>query len=138
MRKKLIVLSHPQRKANKKSTLPFLFFSVFLPESDLVMSQLVDDVLDIVAQKAMIDRARLSPEAKLSDLQISSLDVVEIVFALEDKFEVQIPFNANSTNMEFETVGQVVTIVEKLILAKKEGRIISEADLFPKKENPAA
>lgn len=102
------------------------------------MSQLVDDVLDIVAQKAMIDRARLSPEAKLSDLQISSLDVVEIVFALEDKFEVQIPFNANSTNMEFETVGQVVTIVEKLILAKKEGRIISEADLFPKKENPAA
>ena len=102
------------------------------------MSQLVDEVLDIVAQKAMIDRAKLSPDAKLSDLQISSLDVVEIVFALEDKFQVQIPFNANSTNMEFETVGEVVTIVEKLILAKKEGRIISEADLFPKKDKPAA
>ena len=102
------------------------------------MSQLVDEVLDIVAQKAMIDRAKLSPDAKLSDLQISSLDIVEIVFALEDKFQVQIPFNANSTNMEFETVGEVVTIVEKLIVAKKEGRIVSEAELFPKKDKPAA
>ena len=102
------------------------------------MSQLIDEVLDIVAQKAMIDRAKLSPDAKLSDLQISSLDIVEIVFALEDKFQVQIPFNANSTNMEFETVGEVVTIVEKLIVAKKEGRIVSEAELFPKKDKPAA
>ncbi|MBY0428937.1 MAG: acyl carrier protein [Alphaproteobacteria bacterium] len=102
------------------------------------MSQLVDEVLDIVAQKAMIDRTKLSPDAKLSDLQISSLDVVEIVFALEDKFQVQIPFNANSTNMEFETVGEVVTIVEKLIVAKKESRIVSEAELFPKKNKPAA
>lgn len=102
------------------------------------MSQLVDEVLDIVAQKAMIDRAKLSPDAKLADLQISSLDVVEIVFALEDKFQIQIPFNANSTNMEFETVGEVVTIVEKLIVAKKEGRIVTEAELFPKKDKPAA
>lgn len=102
------------------------------------MSQIIDDILDIVAQKAMIDRAKLSPEARLADLQISSLDVVEIVFALEDKFEIQIPFNANSTNMEFTTVGEVIAVVEKLIVAKKEGRILTEADLFPKKEAPPA
>jgi acyl carrier protein len=81
----------------------------------------------------MIERAKLSPEARLSDLQISSLDIVEIVFALEDKFQIQIPFNANSTSMEFETVGEVITVVEKLITAQKEGRILSEAELFPKK-----
>ncbi len=101
------------------------------------MSQTTDEILDIVAQKAMIDRAKLSPEAKLADLQISSLDVVEIVFALEDKFQIQIPFNANSTNMEFQTVGEVIGVVEKLIQAKKEGRILTEADLFPNK-TPAA
>lgn len=102
------------------------------------MSQQIDEILDIVAQKAMIDRAKLSPEAKLSDLQISSLDVVEIVFALEDKFQIQIPFNANSTSMEFNTVGEVIAVVEKLIHAKAEGKILTEADLFPKKEAPAA
>jgi len=31
-------------------------------------------------EKAMVDRAKLVPEAKLSDLNISSLDMVEIVF----------------------------------------------------------
>jgi acyl carrier protein len=98
------------------------------------MSQLTDEILDIVAQKAMVDRSKLSMEAKLSDLQISSLDVVEIVFALEDKFQISIPFNANSTNMEFERVSEVVTAVEKLIAAKKEGRTLSEAELFPKKD----
>ena len=97
------------------------------------MSQFIDDILDIVAQKAMIERAKLSPEARLADLQISSLDIVEIVFALEDKFQIQIPFNANSTSMEFETVGEVITVVEKLIAAQKEGRVLSEAELFPKK-----
>lgn len=101
-------------------------------------SEQVNDILDIVAQKAMIDRARLTPEAKLADLQIASLDVVEIVFALEDKFQIQIPFNANSTNMEFETVGEVIAVAEKLIAAKKEGRILSEAELFPKKDKPPA
>src|ERR1700749_3850614 len=100
------------------------------------MSQLTDEILDIVAQKAMVDRSKLSLEAKLSDLQISSLDVVEIVFALEDKFSIQIPFNANSTSVEFETVGEVVSAVEKLINAKKEGRTLTEAELFPKKEKP--
>jgi acyl carrier protein len=98
------------------------------------MSQITDEILDIVAQKAMVDRSKLSMDAKLSDLQISSLDIVEIVFALEDKFQVQIPFNANSTNMEFERVGEVVAAVEKLIAAKKEGRTLSEAELFPKKD----
>jgi acyl carrier protein len=102
------------------------------------MSQLTDEILDIVAQKAMVDRSKLSLSARLADLQISSLDVVEIVFALEDKFSIQIPFNANSTSVEFETVGEVVTAVEKLINAKKEGRTLSEAELFPKKEKPPA
>jgi acyl carrier protein len=101
------------------------------------MSQLSDEILDIVAKKAMIDRARLSLDAKLTDLQISSLDVVEIVFALEDKYEIQIPFNANSTSVEFNNVGEVVGIVEKLIQAKREGKILTEADLFPPKPRAA-
>ncbi len=101
------------------------------------MSPLTDEILDIVAQKAMVDRSRLAPGARLSDLQISSLDVVEIVFALEDRFQIQIPFNANSSNVEFETVNEVVTAVEKLIQAKADGRTLSEAELFPGKQKAA-
>ncbi len=80
---------------------------------------LTNDILDVIAVKAMVDRDKLALEAKLTDLNISSLDVVEIVFALEDKFGVELPFNANSQSQEFNTLGQVVALVEKQIALKK-------------------
>lgn len=80
---------------------------------------LLNDILDIIAVKAMVDREKLKPDAKLTDLNISSLDVVEIVFALEDKFQIELPFNANAQNQEFETLGQVIALVEKQIQAKQ-------------------
>lgn len=78
----------------------------------------IDEILDIVAQKAMIDRSKLTAEAKLSDLSVSSLDMVEVVFALEDKFGIEMPFNANTSASEFTTVGDVIALVKKQLAAK--------------------
>jgi acyl carrier protein len=78
----------------------------------------IDEILDIVAQKALIDRSKLSPDVKLTDLNVSSLDMVEVVFALEDKFGVQLPFNANTSSGEVQTVGDVVAMVEKQLANK--------------------
>ena len=45
-----------------------------------------------------------------------SLDVIEIIFALEKKYDVAIPFNANeSAALAFETIGQVAEAVSKLV-----------------------
>jgi acyl carrier protein len=82
------------------------------------MSQM-DEVLDIVAQKAMLDRSKLTPDASLADLQVSSLDMVEIIFELEDKFGIQLPFNANTNADDFKTVGDVIALVEKQLAGKK-------------------
>ena len=79
----------------------------------------IDEILDIVAQKALIDRSKLTRDAKLADLNVSSLDMVEVMFALEDKFGIELPFNANTNANEFETVGDVITLVEKQLAAKK-------------------
>lgn len=81
----------------------------------------IDEILDIVAQKAMLDRSKLTRDAKLRDLNVSSLDMVEVMFALEDKFGVELPFNANTNASEFETVGDVIALVEKQQIAKKAG-----------------
>jgi acyl carrier protein len=86
----------------------------------MTMSQ-IDEILDIVAQKAMIDRNKLTPSAKLSDLNVSSLDMVEVVFALEDKFGITLPFNANTSATEFETVQDVITLVEKQMATRATG-----------------
>lgn len=79
---------------------------------------LTNEILDVIAAKAMVERNTLDLAAKLSDLSISSLDIVEIVFALEDKYNVELPFNANAQNQEFETLGQVVNLVEQQIKLK--------------------
>lgn len=72
----------------------------------------LDDILTIVAQKAMIDRTQLTPETKLSDLNVSSLDMVEVVFAIEDKYGISLPFNANTNAGSLRTVGDVIALVE--------------------------
>ncbi len=82
-------------------------------------SALTNEILDVIAAKAMVDREKLALDAKLTDLNISSLDVVEIVFALEDKYAIELPFNANSQNEEFQTLGQVVGLVEQQITLKQ-------------------
>ena len=79
----------------------------------------IDEILDIVAKKAMIDRARLTPDAKLGDLNVSSLDMVEVMFALEERYGIELPFNANTNAEDFETVGDVIASVEKQLAEKQ-------------------
>ena len=85
------------------------------------MSQ-IDEILDIVAQKASIERGKLTLDASLADLQVSSLDMVEVIFALEDKFGIELPFNANTNADDLKTLGDVVAMVEKQLAANKAKR----------------
>jgi acyl carrier protein len=78
----------------------------------------IDQILDVVAAKTGIDRKRLVPEAKLAELDVSSLDMVEVMFALEEKFGIELPFNANTSAAEFDTVGDVIAGVEKQMAQK--------------------
>jgi acyl carrier protein len=48
------------------------------------------DLLGLIAEAALIDRGKLVREATLSDLGISSLDVITMLFELEEKYGVLI------------------------------------------------
>ena len=48
------------------------------------------DLLDLFAHEAALERAKLVPEATLADLGISSLDLVTLLFELEQKYGVVI------------------------------------------------
>ena len=69
------------------------------------MATVESDIFDIIAEKAAVERDKIVSDAKLQDLAIESLDVVEIIFAIEEKFDIHVPFNANDQELEFETVG---------------------------------
>jgi acyl carrier protein len=76
------------------------------------------DVLDIIAKQAKVDRALLTRSTSLAELNVQSLDLVEIIFALEDKFDIEVPYNANdpsSAGVSFQNVGDVINGIIKLI-----------------------
>jgi acyl carrier protein len=85
------------------------------------MSDVASGVIEIIAKKKRVEKPTVELSDKLLDLGLESLDAVEMIFDLEEKFDIQIPYNANTNNprTEFETVGDVVAAVDKLVAQKK-------------------
>jgi acyl carrier protein len=79
------------------------------------MTSVESDIFEIIADKAAVEREKVISNASLEELEIASLDVVEIIFAIEEKFDIHVPFNANDQDLEFDTVGDVVKAIENLI-----------------------
>ena len=52
--------------------------------------QVLEDVRGIIAEQLGTDLDKVTPDAKFVDLGADSLDTVEIMMALEEKFELQL------------------------------------------------
>jgi acyl carrier protein len=78
------------------------------------MADITADVVAIIAKKLPPDKRDLQMTDRLDEIGIDSLMGVELMFDLEEKFDIQIPFNANDAKLEFETVGEVVEAVKKI------------------------
>ncbi len=53
-----------------------------------------DELLDVIAQEALIDRAKLLRDATLEDIGLDSVDLVSVVFVIEEKYHVEIAEDA--------------------------------------------
>lgn len=86
------------------------------------MAQVVrDKVIAIIAELAVLDVADVRPEATLESLGIDSLGLVESIFAIEEAFDISVPFNANEpsqSDFDISSVGAVIAAVEALVAAK--------------------
>jgi len=81
-----------------------------------------EKVIAILAEQAVLDPSEVSLDATLADLGIDSLGLVETVFAIEEAFDIQVPFNANEpsqSEFDISTVATMVRAVENLIAAQK-------------------
>lgn len=80
-----------------------------------------DRVRAIIALNAMLHIDKVQPGHSLQDLGLDSLGVVEVIFALEEAFDISVPFNANEPSQDrfdMTTVGAVIAGVEALIAAR--------------------
>jgi acyl carrier protein len=82
------------------------------------MDDVANKIVTILKKNMKEPPETISPDTKLSDLEIESLDLAVIVFDIEDTFGIQIPYNANEEVQDFATVGSVVDRVKALIAEK--------------------
>jgi acyl carrier protein len=99
------------------------------PEGDSV-EPIIDEVRQVIAKELKIPLERLTPDTALRDLGAESLDFIEIIFALEEKFNISIPYNANEAGTagngestsgglgQLETIDQISAAVKELVDAK--------------------
>jgi len=85
-----------------------------LKEHQGAMTDITADVVAIIAKKLPPDKRNLQMTDRLDEIGIDSLMGVELMFDLEEKFDIQIPFNANDAKLEYETVGEVVEAIKKI------------------------
>lgn len=75
-------------------------------------------VIAIIAEQAVLEPSDVTMDATLEELGVDSLGLVESIFAIEEAFDITVPFNANApseSDFDISTVGSVVAGVERLV-----------------------
>jgi len=82
------------------------------------MSSIQDRVIAIIAEQAVLDPGDVALDSTPEELGIDSLGLVESIFAIEEAFDVSVPFNANqpeASDFDISSVRAIVTGIERLI-----------------------
>jgi len=76
-----------------------------------------DQVIAIIAEQAVLEPQDLSMDSTLESLGIDSLGLVESIFAIEEAFDITVPFNANTpseSDFDITSVATIIAGIERL------------------------
>ncbi|MBT4567886.1 acyl carrier protein [Rhodobacteraceae bacterium nBUS_24] len=80
-----------------------------------------DKVIEIIAEQAVLDPSDITLDSTLQSLGIDSLGVVESIFAIEEAFDIQVPFNANNpseSDFDISSVDSIIKGINVLVAAQ--------------------
>jgi acyl carrier protein len=80
------------------------------------MSSTEQAIFDIIAKTCSIERSRITLDSTLKDLDVHSLDAVQVLFEIEDRFNVTVPEREDQYSAG--TVRDLVEGVDKLLAEK--------------------
>lgn len=81
-----------------------------------------DTIVAILAEQAVLKPSEVTLDSSPADLGIDSLGLVEAIFAIEEAFDISVPFNANDPaagDFDISSVGSVVAAVRELVREQK-------------------
>ncbi len=59
----------------------------------LDQTELVNQITEVIISEGMVDRAKVTMDATIESLDLKSIDIVMILTAIEEKFDVYIPMD---------------------------------------------
>ena len=78
------------------------------------MTTTFDAMKRILVKDFELAPERLTPDAPLADIELDSLAVTEVIFALEDEFGV----TAETNGQGMQTLGDIASHIDQLIAAR--------------------
>jgi acyl carrier protein len=82
---------------------------------------ILDKVIGIIAEQALLETSDVTENSTLEELGIDSLGLVECIFAIEEAFDITVPFNANEPtkgDFDISNVKAITGGIERLIAEK--------------------
>ena len=80
------------------------------------MSTTEQIIFDIIAKTCSIERSRITLASTLKDLDVHSLDAVQVLFEIEDRFDISVPEREDQYSAG--TVGDLILGVDQLLAQK--------------------
>jgi acyl carrier protein len=81
------------------------------------MVSAADDIVEMITDRTSHAGDALQLSESLDNLGLDSMEVVSLIFDIEEKFNIQIPLNANM-DIESKTVADLIQAVDQLVAAK--------------------
>ena len=91
------------------------------------MTTTFDGLRNIIVRDFELPPERLTRDTPLEQIELDSLAVTELVFALEDEFHV----TAGSGNLAFKTLGDIADYIDKLIVERDAPKSARPASAVP-------
>jgi acyl carrier protein len=85
-----------------------------------MMGEAVSDVLrGLIAKQVQLDPSMVTPDSALSELGLTSLDLVEVIVTIEDEYDVTIPVDAAEAWNNYKTVADLIDLGRSLGLEER-------------------
>jgi acyl carrier protein len=81
------------------------------------MASAAADILEMITGRISPTSGALQLSERLDKLGLDSMQVVELIFDIEEKFDINLPVNANM-DIDSKTVGDLIQAVDQLVAAK--------------------
>ncbi|MGB9045265.1 MAG: phosphopantetheine-binding protein [Pseudolabrys sp.] len=86
-------------------------------EENTFMVSAAHDIVEMITARTSHTGGTLDLSESLDNLGLDSMEVVSLIFDIEEKFNIQIPLNANM-DIESKTLADLIQAVDRLVAAK--------------------